>query len=78
MSAACCRGPALRRGRCPSRRKRNYETPARPSEEDIKLAYDPNISYVIASLADNKEDIKYFRIKGGVVEKEELEIVEGF
>ena len=54
------------------------ETPARPSEEDIKLAYDPNISYVIASLADNKEDIKSFRIKGGVVEKEELEIVEEF
>ena len=25
-------------------------TPARPSEEDIKLAYDPNISYVIISL----------------------------
>ena len=28
------------------------ETPARPSNEDIKLAYDPSLSYVIVSLAD--------------------------
>ena len=50
------------------------ETPARPSEEDIKLAYDPNISYVIASLAGENEDIKSFHIKSGTAEKEELEI----
>lgn len=46
------------------------ETPARPSEEDIKLAFDPNISYVIASISHN--DIKSFKIKAGEVTKEEL------
>lgn len=55
------------------------ETPARPSEEDIKLAFDPNISYVIASLAGLEPDIKSFRIKMDVVEKivekEELQII---
>ena len=51
------------------------ETPARPSEEDIRLAFDPNISYVIVSLADKLPDIKSFRIKNGNVEKEEIRIV---
>lgn len=46
------------------------ETPARPSEEDIKLAFDPNISYVIASISH--EEIKSFKIKAGNVTKEEL------
>ncbi len=50
------------------------ETPARPSEEDIRLAYDPNISYVIISLAAEIPDIKSFRIKNGEVEKEEIRI----
>ena len=52
------------------------ETPARPSQEDIKLAYDPNISYVIVSLADGGEDVKSFRIKDGQVSPEDIEIVE--
>ena len=47
-------------------------TPARPSEEDIRLAFDPNISYVIASLAAELPDMKSFRIKDGQVEKEEI------
>ena len=51
------------------------ETPARPSEEDIKLAYDPNISYVIASIADGSEDIKSFRIASGQVKTENIEII---
>ena len=51
------------------------ETPARPSQEDIRLAYDPNISYVIVSLAAELPDIKSFRIKNGEVEKEEIQIV---
>ncbi|MDR0844898.1 MAG: M67 family metallopeptidase [Tannerella sp.] len=40
------------------------ETPARPSQEDIRLAYDPNIFYVILSL-QNRENpvIKAFSIK---------------
>ncbi len=51
------------------------ETPARPSEEDIRLAFDPEISYVIISLASEVPDIKSFRIRNGEVEKEEIEIV---
>lgn len=50
-------------------------TPARPSKEDIKLAYDPNISYVIASLADEGEDVKSFKIKDGQVTPEDIEII---
>ncbi len=50
-------------------------TPARPSQEDIRLAYDPNISYVIVSLADGKEDVKSFKIVDGKVDPEEVEIV---
>ena len=47
-------------------------SPARPSAEDIRLAYDPNISYVIISLADEIPDIKSFVIKNGKVDREEL------
>jgi [CysO sulfur-carrier protein]-S-L-cysteine hydrolase len=50
------------------------ETPARPSVEDIRLAYDPNISYVIVSLAAGQSDVKSFRIQNGVVEKEEIQV----
>ena len=50
-------------------------TPARPSEEDIRLANDPEISYVIISLAQPEADAKSFRIRNGVVEKEVVEIV---
>ena len=51
------------------------ETPARPSEEDIRLAYDPSISYIIVSLAGETPDMKSFRIKNKTVEKEEIEII---
>jgi proteasome lid subunit RPN8/RPN11 len=51
------------------------ETPARPSQEDIRLAYDPNISYVIVSLAAEMPDVKSFRIKNGEVEKEEIQAI---
>jgi len=51
-------------------------TPARPSAEDIKLAYDPNISYVIVSLANGGSDVKSFKIKDKQVSPEDLEIVE--
>ncbi len=51
-------------------------TPARPSAEDIKLAYDTNISYVIVSLADGGEDVRSFKIKDGQVSPEDIEIVE--
>ncbi len=48
---------------------------ARPSEEDIRLAYDPEISYVIVSLAGESETVNSFRINGASVIKEEIEIL---
>ena len=50
------------------------ESPARASAEDIKLAYDSNVSYVIISLQDVEEVVKSFRIKDGQVQEEELKI----
>lgn len=50
------------------------ETPARPSPEDIRLAYDPSLSYIIVSLADAEPSIKSFVIKKGNVEPETIEI----
>jgi len=51
------------------------ETPARPSKEDIRLAFDPDISYVIVSLAAETPDVKSFRIKNGEVDKEEIQVI---
>lgn len=51
-------------------------SPARPSQEDIRLAFDPALSYVIASLAEETPVIKSFRIRAGVVSAEEIEIVQ--
>ncbi len=51
-------------------------SPARPSPEDIKLAYDPNIIYVIASLLNGSQQIKAFRIVKGQVTAEDLIIEE--
>lgn len=50
------------------------ETPARPSEEDIRLALTPDVSYVIVSLAGETPDVKSFRIEGGVVTPEPVAI----
>ncbi len=50
------------------------KTPARPSQEDVRLAYDVDLSYVIVSLLDN--NIKSFTIKNAGLEKEEIEIIE--
>lgn len=51
-------------------------SPARPSFEDIKLAYDPDILYVIVSLCNAVEDIKAFKIKDKNIESIKLEVVE--
>lgn len=51
-------------------------TPARPSAEDIRLAYDPELSYVIISLAGEQPELRSFRIKGGEVMAEQLEVIE--
>ena len=50
------------------------ETSARPSDEDIRLAYDPSLRYVIVSLAETPPSIKSFIIQKGVVAPEPLEI----
>jgi proteasome lid subunit RPN8/RPN11 len=52
------------------------ETPARPSQEDIKLALTPLVSYVIISLADPAEPaVKSYKIHGGNVEPEPIETI---
>jgi len=48
------------------------ETPSRPSQEDIRLAYDPEIGYVIISLATAEPVVKSFRIKDGSATNEDL------
>lgn len=50
------------------------ETPARPSEEDIRLALTPNVSYVIVSLAGETPEVKSFLIDNGVVTPEPIVI----
>jgi len=50
-------------------------SPARPSQEDIRLAFDPGISYVIISLAAENPEVKSFRIRGGLVESDEITVV---
>lgn len=47
-------------------------SPARPSEEDIRLAYDPSISYVIVALMGIEATVKSFAIRSGVVTDEEI------
>ena len=50
-------------------------SPARPSDEDIRLAFDADKLYVIVSLADGHEDIRAFWIRDGKVTEETLEVV---
>ena len=50
------------------------ETPARPSQEDIRLAYDPDIYYLIISLAGDQPELKAFRIINGEVNKIDIQI----
>lgn len=49
-------------------------SPSRPSDEDIKLAYDPSASYMIMSLMAENPVINSFHIEGGQVAKEDLRI----
>jgi proteasome lid subunit RPN8/RPN11 len=50
-------------------------SPARPSEEDIRLAFDPAASYLILSLAEADPVLKAFHIENGAVTPEEIEII---
>lgn len=52
------------------------ETPARPSEEDIRLALTPGVSYVIVSMmAPDAPTLRSFRISDGQVENEEVQVI---
>lgn len=52
------------------------ETPSRPSEEDKRLAYDKNASYLILSLMDrNNPVLRAFHIEGMEATPEELILV---
>lgn len=51
------------------------ESAARPSLEDIRLAYTPGISHVIISLVNRQQPVvRSFKIAGGQVSSEDLEI----
>ena len=53
------------------------QTPARPSAEDIRLAFTPDVTYVIVSLQDASVPVvKGFLIEDGNVTKTPVEIVE--
>ncbi len=51
------------------------KSPARPSEEDIRMAYDPDILYFIISLADKTPQIKAYNIQQSKVEEETIQII---
>jgi proteasome lid subunit RPN8/RPN11 len=51
------------------------QSPARPSVEDIRLAYDPEIHYVIVSLQNDTATVASFKIKNGTVTEENIEII---
>ena len=53
------------------------ESPSRPSDEDKRLAYDKNASYMILSLTDRENPVlNSFHIEGDEATKEELIIEE--
>jgi [CysO sulfur-carrier protein]-S-L-cysteine hydrolase len=51
-------------------------SPARPSQEDVRLAFDAELSYIIVSLASSTPVIKSFSIQDAIVTEEKIEIVE--
>lgn len=51
-------------------------SPARMSQEDLRLAHDPDISYVIVSLEGGSAMVKSFRLMNGTAEEEKLDITQ--
>jgi proteasome lid subunit RPN8/RPN11 len=49
-------------------------SPARPSEEDIRLAFDPALSYLIISLQAGEPVLKSFLIRKGTVSEEAVQV----
>ena len=52
------------------------ETPARPSVEDMRLAFDPNMTYVIVSLMAGVDPVLAYKINKGQVSNVRLEVVD--
>jgi len=52
------------------------ETPARPSDEDVRFAVTPGVIYVILSMMDNNPEVKGFRIEDGATNEVPVTIVE--
>src|ERR1035437_3152595 len=50
-------------------------TPARPSEEDIRMAYDRGRLYFIISLIEKTPQIKAFKIQHSKVEERHIKII---
>ncbi|MBM3708486.1 MAG: M67 family metallopeptidase [Actinobacteria bacterium] len=50
-------------------------SPARLSEEDIRLANDPDIYYIVVSAVRSNLDIRSFKIKDGVIKVEKLKVI---
>ena len=50
-------------------------TPARPSVEDLRLAHDPGIIYVIVSLMAGVAPVRAFRIRQGVDTEVPLQVL---
>lgn len=50
-------------------------SPSRPSDEDIRLAFDPDLSYLILSLEKANEILKSFKIVNKKVTEEKLVII---
>jgi len=52
------------------------ETPARPSQEDLRLAFTPDVVYVIVSLLNaDAPDVKGFLIKDGTAAEVPVELL---
>ena len=52
------------------------ETQARPSEEDIRLALTPDVSYLIISLANaDKPEVNSYKIRAGNVQIETIKVI---
>jgi proteasome lid subunit RPN8/RPN11 len=51
-------------------------SPARLSEEDIRLSNDPNMVYVILSLSDNDVDVKAFKVRKQGVDDIDIETLD--
>jgi proteasome lid subunit RPN8/RPN11 len=49
-------------------------SPARPSAEDIRLAFDPSLSYIIISLKDPEPILKSYIIRSGAAEEEPVQV----